>query len=164
MLGSCDFLTTSFSLGGNFTWCALTGIWTDINELCYLSLKIEDWRLGHLMHSYQVTIASTLNCTVLQQEMLDNAHSWACGRFLRLKYCITTLYRGVPTLCIHTPRPAAHNQWSKQYNLPRHLSSATWQPNLGVHLRAVLFSWSWSRPPRRGGGNRVSLVPRPPNF
>ena len=81
------------------------------------------------MHSYQVTVASTPNCTVLQQEMLDNAHSWACGRFLWLKYCITT--QGVPTLCTHTPGPAAHNQWNNQYNLPRHLSSATWQQPRG---------------------------------
>ena len=37
-------------------------------------------------------------------------------------------------MCVHTPGPAAHNQCSKQYSPPRHLSSAT--------------ADAWSAPPR----------------
>ena len=42
--------------------------------------------------------------------------------------------QGALTLCAHTPGPVAHNQCTKQYSPPRHLSSAT--------------ADAWSAPPR----------------
>ena len=69
--------------------------------------------------------------------------SWACGRFLRLKYCITTEGRWP---CAHTLQGQQHTTSEANSTIFPAISHLQLDNNLGVHLRAcalVLFSWSW---------------------